>query len=159
VTGVTAFLLAVAIASGATPVAPRARFNLEPAIVGLVGLVGVGLGAWQLSEAGARTRELEGYVADARLLVDPAPGPDNKYVSLTPAQRMAERLRLLEAGERSHQRGSVEALLGTALVAMGSALVVGSIVWLVVEGVSHQPVALTPVVVPGGGAVVLQARF
>jgi hypothetical protein len=145
---VTVFLLAVAVVAGSTPPDPSPKvLTVEPIVLGAVGLVGVGLGAWRLGVSGEELARLERLVAQVKE-VSPEMRLDPTY-----------RLQKLEEGRLHHQRGTVEAFLGWSLVGVGGAFLAGAVVWLLVEGVTRPPLVVTPAFMPDGGALVMQGRF
>jgi Co/Zn/Cd efflux system component len=154
VRSVSGFLLAVAVMVGATPEVPARRsFNVEPLVVGAVGLVAAGVGAWRLVES-------ERMVTLMGQLVDEAQGTMSGLdFERTCGDARTDAGALLRCGRALQHRGTIETVLGNTLVIMGSVLVVASVVWLLVEGFERSPIVVTPALTPTGGAVVVQGRF
>ncbi|MDX2011622.1 MAG: hypothetical protein SFW67_15585 [Myxococcaceae bacterium] len=126
--------------------------NVEPIVVGTVGLAAMGLGVSQLLASEASLGELKTLVAIAKESPRTTSLPASCGTNASPAG-------LLDCGRRLHQRGTIETMLGNTLLIAGSVLVATSLVWLLVEGLQRAPIAVTPTVSPHGAALVVQGRF
>jgi hypothetical protein len=154
VRSVSGFLLAVAVMVGATPEVPaRKTLNVEPIVVGAVGLVAGAVGAWRLVESNQVLRQMESLVALA------SGASANTSVLARCSEMGTDAAALLRCGRTLQHQGTIETVLGNTLLIAGGVLVAASVVWLLVEGVERSPITVTPALTPTGGAVVVQGRF